>query len=76
MADYSVFIGAWKSVKDLAMAAVAAGIAIVFTNLTGLANQCPDATVTVVGVTISLKALMNFINNYRKNKDGTPGAMP
>ena len=67
--NYSAGYGIWKSIKDLAAVAVAAGIAIVGTNAAGIANQCPDATVTILGTTIALKAIMQFVNNWRKNKD-------
>ncbi len=66
-AKYDAAYGFWKSVKDWAMNAVAAGCAIAWMNFVGLAQQCPDAVVSVAGVTITLKALLNFINNYRKH---------
>ncbi len=68
-AKYDVGYGIWKSVKDWFMSAVAAVGTIAWMNFTGLAQQCPDAVVSVAGVTITLKALLNFINNYRKHKD-------
>lgn len=65
--QYSPIIGASKSIKDGIMLAVAAAAAIIGTNAIGIANQCPDATITVLGATVTLKAIMQFLNNYRKN---------
>ncbi len=67
MAEYSKLTGLRKSVTDALMLAVAAGVAIIGANAVGLANQCPDATMTVLGATVTLKAIMQFANNYRKN---------
>ena len=64
---YSVAIGASKSAKDFIVTGIAALVALAGANALGLANQCPDATVTVLGVTVTLKALLQFWNNYRKN---------
>jgi hypothetical protein len=57
----------WKTLKDAAAFVVAGAGAVIATNAIGIANQCPDATITVFGVTIGLKALIQFANNYRKN---------
>ena len=65
--DYSVVKGLWKSIKDGVMLAVAASAAVIGANAVGLVEQCPEATVTIFGATIGLKAAMQFLNNYRKN---------
>ena len=65
--DYKKITGLWKSVKDTAMLAVAAVIAVVGINALGIAQQCPDATLTIAGTTVTLKFILQFVNNYRKH---------
>lgn len=64
---YSTKIGGWKAIKDGLMLAVATSGAWVIANSVGIAEQCPDAVITVGGAAISLKLIMQFLNNYRKN---------
>ena len=66
--DFIGAIGAYKGVADFVAAGTAAVIAMVGVNALGLVNQCPEATVTILGVTITLKALLQFLNNYRKHR--------
>jgi hypothetical protein len=64
---YSMGYGAWKSIKDAAMNAVALGIGITIAGLTQATAQCPELTFTAFGATITAKAILQFLNNARKN---------
>ena len=66
-APYSAVTGLWKSIKDALMVAVATAGALVVTNGLGIADQCPEAVITIGAVVIPLKVIMQFMNNYRKN---------
>ena len=69
MTDYSVGLGAWKSIKDGFATAVTLGIAVFIAGATQTATQCPELAFTTFGMTIGIKTILQFANNYRKNKD-------
>ncbi len=69
--SYDARYGLWKTIKDGAAGAVALGCGALTVVLVQFVAQCPDLTVTLGasgGVTLSVKAIIQFMNNWRKNR--------
>ncbi len=66
---YSNAINFGKRLKDLIVIGVAGAIAVAGANLTGIVEQCPEVTVTIVGSTIGLKILLDLVSNWQKHKN-------
>ncbi len=69
--SYDLGFGMWKTVKDVAAGAVALGAGALTAVLVQFVAQCPDLTVTLGasgGVTLGVKAIIQFLNNWRKNR--------
>ena len=61
----------WKTIKDGAAGAVALGCGALTAVLVQFVAQCPDLTVTLGSsgaVTLGVKAIIQALNNYRKNR--------
>ena len=67
LSNYEATYGAYKSLKDWLMGIGAIILAVAGANAIGIVQQCPEAVLTFAGSAITLKALLNFINNYRKH---------
>jgi len=66
--NFDGVIGGYKTIADFVAAGAAALIALAGANALGIVNQCPEATVTILGITITIKALLQLLNNYRKHR--------
>ncbi len=66
---YETIINVSKRVKDVVVIGIAGVVAVVGANVVGLTEQCPDATVTILGVTVGIKVVLDFVANWNKHKN-------
>lgn len=65
---YDIAIGFGKGVKDAVATVVSLGLAFSIAGATQAATQCPELSFTAFGLTVGIKTVLQWLNNYRKNK--------
>ena len=64
---YSATTGVWKSIKDGVVTLIALGLGGAVATAVQVEAQCPELTLTAMGVSVGIKVIVQFLNNYRKN---------